>query len=87
LGNFDDVVIDVTKNATAEVTNFTMIQDDCCDGNMFFNTSSGGGNVYRFEVNDKTPEDGKITKLDYEIFFHDFDFSFVRKILKILNKT
>ncbi|KAH0816043.1 hypothetical protein GEV33_006747 [Tenebrio molitor] len=39
----------------AEVTNFTMIKDDCCDGNMFFNTSSGGGNVYRFEVNDKTP--------------------------------
>jgi hypothetical protein len=33
---------------TSEVTNFTMVQDDCCDGNMFFNTSSGGGNVYRF---------------------------------------
>jgi hypothetical protein len=44
---------------TAEVTNFTMIQDDCCDGNMFFNTCSDGGNVYRFEVNDKTPEDEK----------------------------
>jgi hypothetical protein len=39
---------------------------------MFFNTSSGGGNVYRFEVNAKTPEDGKITKLDYEIFFSRF---------------
>jgi hypothetical protein len=57
---------------TAEVTNFTMIQDDCCDENMFFNTCSSGGNVYRFEVNDKTPEDGKITKLDYEIFFSRF---------------
>jgi uncharacterized UPF0146 family protein len=57
---------------TGEMTNFTMIQDDCCDGNMLFNTSSGGGNVYRFEVNDKTPEDGKITKLDYEIFFSRF---------------
>jgi hypothetical protein len=56
----------------AEVTNFTMIKDDCCDGNMFFNTSSGGGNVYRFEVNDKTPEDGKITKSDYKIFFSRF---------------
>jgi ankyrin repeat protein len=57
---------------TSEVTNFTMVQDDCCDGNMFFNTSSGGGNVYRFEVNDKTPQDGKITKSDYEIFFSRF---------------
>jgi uncharacterized UPF0146 family protein len=57
---------------TAEVTHFTMIKDDCCDGNMFFNTCSGGENVYRFEVNDKTPEDGKITKSDYEIFFSRF---------------
>jgi hypothetical protein len=72
---------------TGEVTNFTMIQDDRCDGNMFFNTSSGEGNVYRFEVNDKTPQDEKITKSDYENFFHDLDFLFVRKILKRLNKT
>jgi septum formation topological specificity factor MinE len=57
---------------TAEVTNFTMIKDDCRDGNMFFNTCSDGENVYRFEVNDKTPEDGKITKSDYEIFFSRF---------------
>jgi ankyrin repeat protein/uncharacterized UPF0146 family protein len=56
----------------AKVTNFTMIKDDCCDGNMFFNTSSGGGNVYRFEVNDKTPVDEQITKSDYEIFFSRF---------------
>jgi septum formation topological specificity factor MinE len=54
---------------TGEVTNFTMIQDYSCDGNMFFNTSSGEGNVYRFEVNDKTPQDEKITKSDYETFF------------------
>jgi ankyrin repeat protein len=60
---------------SAEVKNFTMIQDNCCDENMFFNifnTSSGGGNVYRFEVNDKTPQDGKIKKSDYEIFFSRF---------------
>jgi hypothetical protein len=60
---------------SAEVKNFTMIEDDCCDENMFFNifnTSSGGGNVYRFEVNDKTPQDEKINKSDYEIFFSRF---------------
>jgi ankyrin repeat protein len=57
---------------TAEMTNFTMIQDDCCDGNMYFNTSSGGGNIYRFEFNDRTHQDGKITKSDYEIFFSRF---------------
>jgi ankyrin repeat protein len=67
---------------TAEVTNFTMIQDDCCDGNMFFNTCSGGGNVYRFEVNDKTPEDGKITKSDYEIFFSRFRLFVCQKYFK-----
>jgi ankyrin repeat protein/uncharacterized UPF0146 family protein len=66
----------------AEVTKFTMIQDDCCDGNMFFNTSSGGGNVYRFEVNDKTPEDGKITKSDYEIFFSRFRLFVCQKYFK-----
>jgi ankyrin repeat protein len=67
---------------TKDVTNFTMIQDDCCDGNMFFNTSSGGGNVYRFEVNDKTPEDGKITKSDYEIFFSQFRLFVCQKYFK-----
>jgi hypothetical protein len=67
---------------TAKVTNFTMIQDDCCDGNMFFNTSSGGGNVYRFEVNNKTPEDGKITKSDYEIFFSRFRLFACQKYFK-----
>jgi ankyrin repeat protein len=67
---------------TAEVTKFTMIQDDCCDGNMFFNTSSGGGNVYRFEVNDKTPEDKKITKSDYEIFFSRFRLFVCQKYFK-----
>jgi ankyrin repeat protein len=67
---------------TAEVTNFTMIQDDCCDGNMFFNTCSDGGNVYRFEVNDKTPEDGKITKSDYEIFFSRFRLFVCQKYFK-----
>ncbi|CAH1383177.1 unnamed protein product, partial [Tenebrio molitor] len=66
----------------AEVTNFTMIQDDCCDGNMFFNTTSGGGNVYRFEVNDKTPENGKITKSDYEIFFSRFRLFACQKYFK-----
>jgi ankyrin repeat protein len=56
-----------------EVKNFKMIQDDCCDEIFnIFNTSSGGGNVYRFEVNDKTPQDGKIKKSDYEIFFAQF---------------
>jgi hypothetical protein len=38
----------------AEVTNFTMIQDDRCYGNIFFNSDEG--NVYKFEVNDKTPQ-------------------------------
>jgi septum formation topological specificity factor MinE len=57
---------------TAEVTNFNMIQDDRCDGNMLFNTSSGEGNVYRFEVNDKTSQDQKLTKQDYENFFSRF---------------
>jgi ankyrin repeat protein len=52
-----------------EVTNFTMIQDNRGGGNMFFDTSSGGGNVYRFEVNDKTPQH---EKSDYEIFFSRF---------------
>jgi ankyrin repeat protein len=56
----------------AEVKNFTMIQDDRCDENMFLNTSSSRGNVYRFEVNDKTPQDEKITKSDYEMFFSRF---------------
>jgi ankyrin repeat protein len=71
---------------TAEVTNFTMIQDDCCDGNMFFNTSSGGGNVYRFEVNDKTPEDGKITKSDYDNFFSRFRLFVCQKSFEDLKK-
>jgi hypothetical protein len=66
----------------AEVTNFTMIKDDCCDGNMFFNTSSGGGNVYRFEVNDKTPVDEQITKSDYEIFFSRFRLFVCQKYFK-----
>jgi ankyrin repeat protein len=66
----------------AEVTNFTMIKDDCCDGNMFFNTSSGGGNVYRFEVNDKTPVDEQITKSDYEIFFSRFRIFVCQKYFK-----
>jgi ankyrin repeat protein len=60
------------SNHTGDVNNFTMIPDNCWDGNVFFNTSSGGGNVYRFEVNDKTPQDGKITKSDYEQFFSRF---------------
>jgi ankyrin repeat protein/uncharacterized UPF0146 family protein len=67
---------------TAEVTNFTMIQDDCCDGNMFFNTCSDGGNVYRFEVNDKTPVDEQITKSDYEIFFSRFRLFACQKYFK-----
>jgi hypothetical protein len=58
-------------NRTSEVTNFTMIQDDCCDGNTFFNTSSGG-NIYRFEVNEKTYQGGRITNADYENFFSRF---------------
>jgi ankyrin repeat protein len=71
---------------TKDVTNFTMILDDYCDGNMFFNTSSGGGNVYRFEVNDKTPEDGKITKSDYEIFFSQFRLFVCQKSFADLKK-
>jgi ankyrin repeat protein len=67
---------------TVKVTNFTMIQDDCCDGNMFFNTCSGGGNVYRFEVNDKTPVDEQITKSDYEIFFSRFRLFVCQKYFK-----
>jgi ankyrin repeat protein len=55
---------------TAKVTNFTMIQDDRCDGNIFLNF--GEGNVYKFEVNGKTTENGNITKSDYEIFFSRF---------------
>jgi ankyrin repeat protein len=54
----------------AEVTNFTMIQDDRYYGNIFFNSDEG--NVYKFEVNDKTPQNGNITKSDYEIFFSRF---------------
>jgi hypothetical protein len=54
---------------STEVKNFTMIQDDGCDENIFLNTSSGKGNVYRFEVNDKTSQDEKITKEDYDNFF------------------
>jgi hypothetical protein len=77
---------------TEEMTNFTMIQDDRYDGNIFFNSDEG--NVYKFEVNDKTLQNGNITPKDEkkkerrrrEFFFHDLDFSFVRKILKILNK-
>jgi septum formation topological specificity factor MinE len=57
---------------TAEVTKFTMIQDDRCDGKIFFDTSSDEKNVYRFEVNDKTPQDGEITKQDYDTFFSRF---------------
>jgi hypothetical protein len=49
---------------TAKVTKFTMIQDDCYDGNIFFDGSSDGNNVYRFEVNDKTPQVEQITKQD-----------------------
>jgi ankyrin repeat protein len=67
---------------TAEVTHFTMIKDNCCDGNMFFNTSSEGGNVYRFEVNDKTPVDEQITKSDYEIFFSRFRLFVCQKYFK-----
>jgi ankyrin repeat protein len=67
---------------TVKVTNFTMIQDDCCDGNMFFNTCSGGGNVYRFEVNDKTPVDEQITKSDYEKFFSQFRLFVCQKYFK-----
>jgi ankyrin repeat protein len=63
-----------------EVKNFTMIQDDCFD--EIFNTSSGGGNVYRFEVNDKTPQDGKIKKSDYEIFFSRFRLFVCQKNVK-----
>jgi hypothetical protein len=43
-------------NRTAEVTNFTMIQDDSCDGNMFFNTSSGGGNITDSKSTIKLPK-------------------------------
>jgi hypothetical protein len=62
----------VDPNSVKKVTNFTMIPDDRCDENMLFNTSPGGGNIYRFEVNDKTPEDGNITKSDYKNFFSRF---------------
>jgi ankyrin repeat protein len=71
---------------TAEVTNFTMIQDDCCDGNMFFNTCSDGGNVYRFEVNDKTPQKANITKSDYAIFFSRFRLFVCQKNFEDLKK-
>jgi putative lipoic acid-binding regulatory protein len=71
---------------TAEVTNFTMIQDDCCDGNMFFNTCSDGGNVYRFEVNDKTPQKENITKSDYAKFFSQFRLFVCQKNFEDLKK-
>jgi ankyrin repeat protein len=79
---------------TAEVTKFTMIQDDRYDGNIFFDRSSDGKNVYRFEVNDKTPQDEKITKQDYDNFFSRFRLFVCQKnfedleqaIVKILEK-
>ncbi|KAH0811459.1 hypothetical protein GEV33_011331 [Tenebrio molitor] len=79
---------------TAEVTKFTMIQDDRYDGNIFFDRSSDGKNVYRFEVNDKTPQDEKITKQDYDTFFSRFRLFVCQKnfedleqaIVKILEK-
>jgi hypothetical protein len=78
----------------AELTNFTMIQDDRCDDeNKFFNTSSDEGNVYRFEVNDKTPQNKEITKSDYIHFFSRFRLflcqknfkGFEQEIVKILH--
>ncbi|KAJ3616490.1 hypothetical protein MTP99_019825 [Tenebrio molitor] len=79
---------------TAEVTKFTMIQDDRYDGNIFFDRSSDGKNVYRFEVNGKTPQDEKITKQDYDNFFSRFRLFVCQKnfedleqaIVKILEK-
>jgi hypothetical protein len=79
---------------TAEVTKFTMIQDDRYDGNIFFDSPSDGKNVYRFEVNDKTPQDEKITKQDYDTFFSRFRLFVCQKnfedleqaIVKILEK-
>jgi ankyrin repeat protein/septum formation topological specificity factor MinE len=72
---------------TVKVTNFTMIQDNCCDGNMF-NTCSDGdeGSVYRFEVNDETPVDEQITKSDYAIFFSRFKLFVCQKNFEDLKK-
>jgi ankyrin repeat protein len=57
---------------TSIPTKFTIIEDPC-DGKdiaMLFNTSSGGGNVYRFEDNNTTlnGNEDNITTSDYEDF-------------------
>ncbi|KAH0816061.1 hypothetical protein GEV33_006730 [Tenebrio molitor] len=70
-----------------KVTNFNMIKDDRCNGDMFFNTSSEKENVYRFEVNDKTPSDKEITKSDYKEFFSRFTIFVCQKNFKDLERA
>jgi ankyrin repeat protein len=57
---------------TEEVTNFAMVEGSSFDGNKFLDSSSSKGNVYRFEVKDKTPHNNEITKSDYEMFLSRF---------------
>jgi ankyrin repeat protein len=78
--------IKFNSERTEEVSNFTMIQDDSCDGNIFLDRTSNEKNVYRFEVNDKTPQDGEITKQDYDKFFSRFRLFVCQKNFKDLKK-
>jgi ankyrin repeat protein len=70
-----------------KVTNFNMIKDVRCNENMFFNTSSKKENVYRFEVNDKTPSDKEITKSDYKEFFSRFTLFVCQKNFQDLERV
>jgi ankyrin repeat protein len=70
-----------------KVTNFNMIKDDRCNEDMFFNTSSEKENVYRFEVNDKTPSDKEITKSDFKEFFSRFTIFVCQKNFKDLERA
>jgi ankyrin repeat protein len=70
-----------------KVTNFNMIKDDRCNEDMFFNTSSEKENVYRFEVNDKTPSDKEITKSDYKKFFSRFTIFVCQKNFEDLERA
>jgi hypothetical protein len=55
-----------------EVTNFKMIEDHQSEVNLLLNTSFDGRNVYKFEVNEKTPDEEEVTKSDYEKYLSRF---------------
>jgi ankyrin repeat protein len=63
---------DFDPHRKEEVTNFKMIEDHQSDVNLLLNTSFDGRNVYKFEVNENTPEEEEMTKSDYEEFLSRF---------------